>query len=82
MLARLREWVRDLKARYGAKSVMPYGSAGARSGIVLLLPMTVHCACVYERPSKCGFTTDIAGYTSCSAVRAYAIHKRIYRLYC
>ncbi len=65
-LALLRDWVRDLQARYGASErqiCFAYGSAAVRSGIVLLLPMTAHWACVYVKSSKRAFISDTAGYT-------------------
>jgi len=34
-----------------------------RLDIVLLLPMTAHCACVFVRSPKREFTTNIAEYT-------------------
>lgn len=44
------------------RSILRYGSAAARSGILQLLPMTARCACESVRLSKRELTTDITGY--------------------
>ena len=83
-LARLREWVRDLQARYGAsrdRSVLHYKSAAALSATALWRQTTVHSACESGKSPKPGFIMATGVHVMLRREGWRDNHKRIYRLY-
>lgn len=73
MLERLREWVRDLQARYGARDKQACFPLQVSRSSFRFRSVAADDGAVSGRSRKPGYTMTIAGFTSCSGRRAGGI---------